>query len=93
MEYGFWLLVSHGAGHTDAFRGPFDVVMAFFYLPNLAVAEAFIRARRAPAHSAFRMAASAVLNLATALAALGAYDFGRYDWGPAILHALAGRPG
>ena len=45
MDYGFWLLLADGAGHTDTFRGPFDHVMAFFfYLPNLLVAEAFIRA-------------------------------------------------
>lgn len=95
MEYGFWLLISHGAGHTDTFRGPFDVVMAFFfYVPNLLIAEVFIRGRREPAHSATRVAASAVLNLATFLVALGTYYFGRYYWGPAILHAAtAGRPG
>jgi hypothetical protein len=94
MEYGFWLLVGHGAGHTDAFRGPFDVVMAFFfYIPNLLIAEVFIRGSRAPAHSTTRVAASMALNFATFLVALGTYYFGRYYWGPAILHAVFGSPG
>jgi hypothetical protein len=47
MEYGFWFLVADGAGHTSSFDGWFDAVMAFFfYLPNLVVAEVFIRARQ-----------------------------------------------
>ena len=38
-----------GVGHTKIFDGPFDVAMAFFfYVPNLAVAELFIRARQRP---------------------------------------------
>ncbi|MEI9851112.1 MAG: DUF2306 domain-containing protein [Sphingomonas sp.] len=50
MEYGFWFLAMGRTGHASDFTGWFDVVMAFFfYLPNLAVAEVFIRARRAPA--------------------------------------------
>lgn len=49
MEYGFWFLVADGVGHTTHFNGWFDAVMAFsFYLPNLVVAELFIRARRSP---------------------------------------------
>ncbi len=52
MDYGFWHLLGHNMGHTPTFDGGFDVVMAFFfYIPNLIVAEAFIRARqlRSPA--------------------------------------------
>ena len=46
MDYGFWFLVSGGAGHTDLFRGPFDYFMDYwFYLPNLLVAEVFIGRR------------------------------------------------
>lgn len=48
MYYGIWLQGFGGAGHTASFDGPFDMVMSFFfYLPNLLVAEWFIR-RRAP---------------------------------------------
>jgi uncharacterized membrane protein len=40
MDYGFWLIAAHRLGHTGDFRGPFDIVMSFFfYLPNLALAE------------------------------------------------------
>ncbi len=45
MDYGFWLLLTDGAGHTNDFRDPFDMLMAFFfYVPNLLVAETCIRA-------------------------------------------------
>jgi uncharacterized membrane protein len=45
MDYGFWIVLTGGLGHAKGFQGPFDKVMAFaFYLPNLVVAEAFIRA-------------------------------------------------
>ena len=91
MEYGFWLMIGGGAGHTRDFRGPFDVIMAFFfYLPNLLVAEFFIRGRRAPAHSATRAAGAAVLNLASSFVGLATYYFGRYYWGPAILQFVTG---
>jgi len=48
MDYGFWLLLGGGRGHNHDFHGPFDQVMAFFfYLPNLLIVEAFIRAKSA----------------------------------------------
>src|SRR3546814_8764996 len=44
MEYVLWYLVMGDLG-TDHFRGWFDAIMTFFfYIPNLAVAEFFIRA-------------------------------------------------
>src|SRR3546814_5621501 len=44
MEYALWYLVMGDLG-TDHFRGWFDAIMTFFfYIPNLAVAEFFIRA-------------------------------------------------
>lgn len=86
MDYGLWLTIAKGLGHDHGFRGPFDVVMAFaFYVPNLVVAELFIRARRAPGHPVFRVAAVAALLGATALVGIGTYYFTRYYWGPAIL--------
>jgi Predicted membrane protein (DUF2306) len=30
MDYGFWLSLTPGLGHTKTFDGPFDVVMSFF---------------------------------------------------------------
>ena len=62
MDYGFWMILAHGAGHTRAFSGPFDAIMSFFfYLPNLLVAEAFIRARRPQAHPALKWATAGVM--------------------------------
>ena len=55
MDYGLWLTLAKRLGHTKDFHGPFDVVMAFaFYVPNLILAEIFIRARRAPGHPALQ---------------------------------------
>jgi hypothetical protein len=62
----------------------------FFYLPNLLVAEAFIRARRITAGPAWQFAAAAVLAGATGFLALGTYYFTRYYWGPAILARVWG---
>jgi hypothetical protein len=94
MEYGFWLPLTHDAGHTALFRGPVDAVMDFFfYVPNLLLAEAFVRARAAPAGAPARAIASAALLLATGVVALGTFYFTRVLWGPAILAALAGPRG
>ena len=89
MDYGFWLLAMHRIGHRADFRGPFDVVMAFFfYVPNLALAELFLRARRAPGHPVFRISAAMALNVATLFVAVGTYYFARYYWGPGIVNGL-----
>lgn len=89
MDYGFWLLLTDGAAHTKTFRGPFDMVMAFFfYIPNLLVAEAFIRARHYAAPPALKLVASGVLMAATGFLLLGTYYFTIYYWGPAILHGV-----
>lgn len=89
MDYGFWMILADGAGHVGEFRGPFDRVMAFFfYLPNLLVVEAFLRARRRAVSPALRLATSAALTAATGLILLGTYYFTRVYWGPAILDRL-----
>jgi hypothetical protein len=94
MDYGFWLLAMHRLGHLENFRGPFDVIMSFFfYLPNLAVAEIFLRARRTPSHPVFRVFAVVVMNIATLVVGVGTYYFVRYYWGPGIVHGLLGRSG
>jgi hypothetical protein len=94
MDYGFWLLAANGVGHTHHFRGPFDVVMSFFfYLPNLALAELFLRARRLPRHGAIYLSAGMVLNVATLFVVVGTYYFVRYYWGPGIVNGVMGRAG
>ena len=91
MDYGFWALAANGAGHTKAFDGPFDVVMSFFFfIPNLVVAEAIIRARHAHASVAMRSIAATLLTAATGFVVLGTYYFTRYHWGPGILARLIG---
>lgn len=92
MDYGFWLIAAHRLGHTSDFRGPFDAVMSFFfYVPNLLLAEIFLRARRLPAHTVFRLVTATVLNVATIVVVIGTYYFSRYYWGPGILDRLAGK--
>jgi uncharacterized membrane protein len=91
MDYGFWLLLSGGLGHTEDFRGPFDRVMAFgFYLPNLLVVEAFLRARRGTASAATRRLAAGVLVGAAGFLVLGTYFFAVELWLPAIASRLTG---
>ena len=91
MDYGFWMLLADGAGHTEDFSGVFDKVMAFFfYLPNLLVVEAFVRARRTAAPPAVKLAGAAVLVGATGFLLLGTYYFTKLYWGPAILDRLVG---
>jgi hypothetical protein len=86
MEYGFWFLLADGAGHAKDFSGPFDKLMAFFfYVPNLLVVEALIRAPRAALSTTARWAATAAFSCATAFLVLGTYYFTKFYWGPAIL--------
>jgi hypothetical protein len=91
MDYGFWILFTGGVGHTPDYRGPFDLVMdVAFYLPNLAVAEAFIRARAAPGRPALQMTAAASLAGVAAFIALATYQFARLYWLPGIALRLSG---
>jgi hypothetical protein len=89
MDYGFWLLLGGGRGHTHDFHGPFDHVMAFFfYLPNLLIVEAFIRANQSAAPPKFKLAAAGLFAGATGFLLLGTYYFTKLYWGPAILQRL-----
>lgn len=86
MEYGFWAIVAGGVGHTEDFQGWFDVIMDFFfYIPNLIVAEAFIRAVRPRAGSSTRWLASAALITAAGYLALATWFFSLHIWAPGIL--------
>jgi uncharacterized membrane protein len=86
IEYGFWFMLADGAGHTNLFDGPFDVFMDFaFYLPNLAVAELFVRAKARPRTKSLEIVATVVLALATLFLVVGTYFFTRHYWGPEIV--------
>ncbi len=91
MDYGIWKMVANGAGHTRAFDGPFDVVMAFFfYVPNLIVAEAFIRNRQLRTRLTAKLGAALILSCVTVLLAVGTYYFTIYHWGPSIMASVLG---
>ena len=91
MDYGFWLLLTGGIGHTEDFRGPFDRFMDFFfYLPNLLVVEAYLRGVHRPASAYARCGAVVVLYLATGFLLLGTYFFTAEVWAPAVLDRLTG---
>jgi hypothetical protein len=89
MDYGFWHMLAHAAGHTHTFDGPFDVVMDFFFfVPNLIVAEAFVRAQGLEAGTGLRVGASVLLSVAALFVAAASYYFTVYHWGPAITKRL-----
>lgn len=86
MDYGFWFLFTDGLGHTDAFDGPFDYFMSFFfYIPNLLVAELFIRRQQVLQSSAAKWLAVSGIYIATVFLILATYFFTMELWGPAIL--------
>jgi hypothetical protein len=91
MDYGFWILFTGGAGHTSDYRGAFDLAMdTAFYLPNLAVAEAFIRARAAPGRPALQSGAALLLVAVAGFIALATYQFARLYWLPGIALRIGG---
>ena len=86
MDYGFWLQLTDGLGHLHNFEGPFDRVMSFFfYIPNLLVAEVFIRSRNFKIFPLLNLVSTILLLLMTAFLLLGTYYFTKLYWGPAIL--------
>jgi hypothetical protein len=86
MDYGFWVLLADGAGHTASFDGAFDRFMDFFfYVPNVIIAELIIRGRARRAGPSLRGLAVVAMTLATILILLGTYFYTRYEWGPAMV--------
>lgn len=91
MDYGFWFLAAGGAGHSADYRGWFDLIMDFaFYLPNLAVAEAFIRARAAPHRPALQVGSAAALAALAGFIGLATFQFAKLYWLPGIASRLTG---
>lgn len=89
MDYGFWLLLTDGLGHANSMKGPFDRVMAFFfYIPNLFVAEVFIRSYKFKTSAIVNLISSLVLVLMTGFLLIGTYYFTKFYWGPAIVQWL-----
>ncbi len=91
IEYGFWFLATDGLGHTPTFDGWFDGVMDFFfYVPNLLVAEAAIRARARPDRPVAQLGSALLLVAATAFIALATWEFAKRYWLPGIALRLGG---
>jgi len=89
MEYGSWFLLTGGVGVGRDFSGAFDMVMAFlFFLPNLLVAEFFIRARQGQRGSLATLGASAALLAASGLVAVVTFVFTRGAWGQRMASGL-----
>jgi hypothetical protein len=90
MDYGFWLQLTGGLGHLHNFEGPFDRIMAFFfYIPNLFVAEVFIKKHNRVSSFLGILSAFILLSM-TAFLLLGTYYFTKLYWGPAILEWVSG---
>ncbi|WP_442680373.1 DUF2306 domain-containing protein [Sphingomonas sp. ASY06-1R] len=85
MEYGFWLPLTGKLGHAHNFSGGFDQVMAFFfYVPNLILAEIFLRSRHG-AGPVGRVAGAIVLVAATLIVLAGTWYFAVGYWLPGIM--------
>ncbi len=86
MDYGFWIMLTDGLGHTEQFSGPFDRIMPFFfYIPNLLIAELFIRDFKYKSHPALTLISTLVLLFMTGFLLIGTYYFTKFYWGPAIV--------
>jgi hypothetical protein len=89
MDYGLWFTATNGLWSHENFRGGFDVFMSFFfYLPNLLVAELYLRGLRLKPSRLLLGASATLLGLAALVVAVGTYYFVHFYWGPAILAAI-----
>jgi len=89
MEYGSWLLLTGGIGMGRGFSGWFDMVMAFFfYVPNLIVAEHFIRSYRSRRSALVDAGSAALLTMASVLVLLVTWIFADGQWGRRIASGL-----
>src|SRR3546814_12780918 len=76
---------------TDHFRGWFDAIMTFFfYIPNLAVAEFFIRAGTGKRAGKRDTPAALLLLAATAFVAVATWFFTVSPWGPGMAKGMSG---
>jgi hypothetical protein len=91
IEYTAWDVLTHGIGEGKAFDGPFDALMDFaFYLPNLAVAELFIRARKISGNTFVRMVTVVLLGGGSVFVAVMTYYMLMSSWGAEIKGLFAG---
>jgi hypothetical protein len=93
LDYGFWFMAVGRTGHNSHFTGWFDHVMVFFfYVPNLAIAELAIRARRGLPAGLLGPAISATLFIASIFVLVATWSFTKDYWGPGIVSGITGAP-
>ncbi|KEQ53601.1 DUF2306 domain-containing protein [Sphingobium chlorophenolicum] len=93
MEYALWFLAMGNLG-TNHFHGWFDAIMAFFfYIPNLLVAEFFIRAGDGAGVPKKETPAALALIAATIFVAIATWFFTVSLWGPGMARGVEGLAG
>jgi hypothetical protein len=86
MEYGLWSVLFGGLGRGQAFSGWFDAAMVFFfYVPNLMIAEVFIRSGRNDRRAFVNRGAVVLLLAASAFIVVATWMFTASVWGPRIV--------
>jgi hypothetical protein len=86
MEYGFWFIVAGELWHTNTFHGFFDFLMSFFfYIPNLLIAEAYLRGGSKHAGNAAKYITATVMAVSVGLLTIATYFFAAKYWLPAIV--------
>ena len=89
IDYGFWLLLADGVGHTKTFSGVFDQVMSFFFfIPNLFVAEIVIGKLDFFKKPIVQLIGAFLLFMVSIFLTIGSYYFIKHLWGPAIMEAF-----
>lgn len=89
IEYGAWFLLSRLFSEIAEFSGLFDGMMVFFfYIPNLVVAEFVIRTSQHNRTASADLSASVLFVAASAFIAFVTWMFAANTWGPQIASGL-----
>lgn len=89
IEYGAWFLLSRFFGSLTEWNDWFDAVMVFFfYVPNMIVAEFVIRAGQQNRTASADLLACALFVAASAFIAFITLMFTAHTWGPKIVSGL-----
>ncbi|WP_244434310.1 DUF2306 domain-containing protein [Agrobacterium tumefaciens] len=89
IEYGAWFLLSRLFGPSAEFGDWFDAIMVFFfYVPNLIVAEFVIRTGQQNRTASSNLSASALFVAASAFIAFVTLMFTAHTWGPKIASGI-----
>lgn len=89
IDYTLWGLTLGKLGRTKTFDGWLDVIMAFwFYIPNLLVAEIFIRGRTPIAARSAKLVALGTIGIADLLLLTASGLVVTFAWIPSVLWRL-----